>query len=902
MKDQEKKIAKIKLNYPAPDFIPYTCHLDDSTILLKNNHLLQTIKITGFAQELVGKSQSDLKTTIREALAKNIQKDNVAIYLHTIRKRKNLRPKGNFNNEFCKALDQGWNKLHKWESKFVNELYLTIIYEAKPALKSGKGKALAFLSFTLLRHNVRKEIEHNHKELEKLSNNVLADLTSFGARKLSIYKKDNIFYSQPLRFLSKIVNLDQSFFALKDNDISADLIQSKLAFGSDSYQIKNERESYQGSLFSIKEYNYLSSNLLDKFLQLPMEFIITQSLSFIDPKEIKDQLLAYQTNIKIGGDKRFARDIGIDQLLDGDHNSKTAFGRQQLLINILGKTNDELVRNVEKSIKLLLSCGVTCIRENIYLENCFWSQLPGNFFHLVRKSSAQTSKFGGFGSLSNFPAGSIENNKWGEPVSIFYTSNQTPYFFNFHHNDNGHTLILGPYGSGKTVLLNFLIAQTAKIDFNLYYFDFFNSSEIFVNALDGDYKTLMLRDFDLQINPFALSDSTESREFLVFFLTMLTIDKNEITESGIKCSPAKTNILSKVVEKLFTLPESKRNIKSVSLMLAKTNLADKISFWANDGKFAKFFDHLQDNFTIDPSKNNIYGYDLTNIAESKIILYPLVAYFLNKIERESTPERPSIIVLDEAWRLIDNPFLAPKLDQMLESFKKKNVVVIFASESIEDVAQSNLTNKLTNHLSTQIYLPNKNVTASYKDLFNLSDAEFELMNNIKDNNRRFLLKHANEAIAAELDLSSLEDIIAILSSNEYGIEIMRQVKAKTTGASKEWIPIYLGILGDIFGKDDIDFADLEEELLEIDINDYKNRAAQESLEESKEKIMQGEISIESAYKEEQENKAMNEIPDTTRNIDIEDDESDLIDEPIYEEEEVEANGEEINTEKPSEEN
>ena len=75
MKDQEKKIAKIKLNYPAPDFIPYTCHLDDSTILLKNNHLLQTIKITGFAQELVGKSQSDLKTTIREALAKNIQKD-----------------------------------------------------------------------------------------------------------------------------------------------------------------------------------------------------------------------------------------------------------------------------------------------------------------------------------------------------------------------------------------------------------------------------------------------------------------------------------------------------------------------------------------------------------------------------------------------------------------------------------------------------------------------------------------------------------------------------------------------------------------------------------------------------------------------------------------------------------
>jgi type IV secretion system protein VirB4 len=842
MSDQEKKTSKVKLKLPHPDFIPYTCHFDENTILLKNNHLMQTLKITGFAQELVGKSQSDLKTTIRSSLAKNITEDNIAIYLHTIRKKKNLRPKGEFKNEFCRALDNSWNRLHKWEHKFVNELYLTIIIEAKPTNKVGKGGLLSKFSFMLFKSGVRKHIEENHKVLCQVTDGIMNDLENLGARKLGIYQREGIYYSQPLRFLSKIINLNQDFFPLKDNDLSQDLIMSKLAFGSDSYQIRNSSENYLGSLFSIKEYSDLSPSLIDKFLKLPMEFIISQSLSFVDPKLVLEQYQTYQKHVKIGHDKRFARDIGIDALLEFDNNQKTAFGRQQLLVNILAKTPDDLSRNVEQALKILISYGLTCVRENIYLENCFWSQLPGNFCHLIRKNSTTTASFGGFGSLSNFPAGSIENNKWGEPISIFYTSSQTPYFFNFHHEENGHSLVLGPYGSGKTVLLNFLIAQTAKIDFNLYYFDFFNSAEIFVNALDGSYKTLMLRDFDLKINPFDVDDSEISKDYLFSFLSMLTIEKDEVSNNQITQSNDKKLLLQKVVARLLSLPKEQRNMKSVAAMLKNTPLGEKISFWANDGKFAKFFDHNTCDFQIESGKDNIYGFDLTNIAESKIILYPLVAYFLNKIEQASVDKKPAIVVLDEAWRMIDNPFMALKLDAIMESFQKKNIVIIFASESIDDVANSNMTNKLTSKLSTQIYLPNKNINESYKKLFNLSEAEYALMENIKENNRKFLLKHANEAIAAELDLSSLEDIIAILSSNEYGIEIMQQVKAKTNGHSSEWIPIYLDILSDIFNKEDIDFADLEEELLEIDINEYRNRAAREVMDESQEKIQQGEIS------------------------------------------------------------
>ena len=461
----------------------------------------------------------------------------------------------------------------------------------------------------------------------------------------------------------------------------------------------------------------------------------------------------------------------------------------------------------------------------------------------------------------------MKDNHWGEPISLFYTSNKTPYFFNFHHGSNGHSLILGPYGSGKTVLLNFLIAQAAKVNFDLY-FDFYNSSEIFINALDGDYKNLMLRNFDLKINPFLTDESEESKDFIYSFLSMLTIDKSEITDQGINQSPEKEATILQVAEQILILPIEQRNIQTVTKMLSETNLRDKMSYWSGEGKFAKFFDHSNDEFEINKDKQNIYGFDLTNI-ESKIILYPLVLYFLKKIEREASPDRPSIVVLDEAWRLVDNPFIAPKLDKILKTLEQKNVVVIFASESINDIAKSSLTDKLTTNLSTQIFLPTKDVNENYKTFFNLNDAEFNLMNNIKDSRRNFLLKHGNEAITAELDLTILEDMIAILSSNEYGIEIMRQVKSKTGGTSEEWIPIYLDILRDIFEKDDIDFADLEEELLEIDINDYRNRAALETQDESIERIKQINPNVESAFAKEMENKAMDDIPDTVRSIPVE---------------------------------
>ena len=69
--------------------------------------------------------------------------------------------------------------------------------------------------------------------------------------------------------------------------------------------------------------------------------------------------------------------------------------------------------------------------EDIFLEHCFWSQLPGNFSFLRRQKIINTGRIAGFASLHSFPSGSISGNHWGSAICALKTVLNTPFFFNF---------------------------------------------------------------------------------------------------------------------------------------------------------------------------------------------------------------------------------------------------------------------------------------------------------------------------------------------------------------------------------------------------------------------------------------------------------------------------------------
>jgi ribose 1,5-bisphosphokinase PhnN len=68
---------------------------------------------------------------------------------------------------------------------------------------------------------------------------------------------------------------------------------------------------------------------------------------------------------------------------------------------------------------------------------------------------------------------------------LLKTSARSPYYFNFHSADLGHSMVIGPSGGGKTVLVNFLMAQLEKFNARYIFIDKDQGAEIFVRASGG---------------------------------------------------------------------------------------------------------------------------------------------------------------------------------------------------------------------------------------------------------------------------------------------------------------------------------------------------------------------------------------------------------------------------------
>ena len=822
----------------ADEFIPFACHYDPTTLLTKNGELLQTIKITGFTFESVnsGSESISLRRTLRKTILENINSSSYAVWFHTVRRKKDLTTGGEYPaGSFSEYLNKKWCKKHDWEHKYVNELYVTIIREGQN-FELNFGSFFRSLSSTAEIKYREKYIDASFKELNDIVEKVLVGLKDFGARRLSMVQKDGITYSEPLQFFGKILNLKETPMPAPIMDASEYLPTHKTFFGFNALEVVGQTGRHFGAILSIKEYHEVTSTAIDEFLQLDQQFIITETFDFINNQLVQKKYEHQKYILSLSGDKIYGKVSGLDEIINSNRNMLTDFGEHQITIMLVEDDMLMLEEETDRIMKSFHELGIVAIREDVMLEDCYWSQLPGNFVFLRRLSPINTSRIAGFASLYNFPAGKISGNHWGNAVTVFYTKSNTPYFFNFHEGINGHTTIIGPYGSGKTVLMNFLVSEAVKYNPRIVFFDHHRGSELFLRALGGKYSRLLkdVRSNKVRLNPFRLSDKPENRQFLKLWLYYLLMDENS------QISEADRNKLEAAVDYVFSLPEGQRKLSSVAAkfwpisteelvsqseklmkeieeknkanininaLLSEVNKSkdnsenketgDKILFlnsaearlanWYGEGKLAHIFDNVDDGLDLNA---DYLGFDLTEIVQEKWPVPAVISYLLHRV-RQLLDGRPTIIVLDEAWRLVDNQAVAPRLGDFLDYASQRNAIVIFATESVSEASSSNITKALMQKIATQIYLPNPEADNVYKNVFSLSEKEFEMLKSMYKEERQFLLKHHGDAVVAKLNLSGMNDVISVLSGNRENIAFLESIILEVGDNPKDWLPKFL---------------------------------------------------------------------------------------------------------------
>ncbi|MCD6035825.1 MAG: VirB4 family type secretion/conjugal transfer ATPase [Rickettsiales bacterium] len=777
---------------PFADFIPYACHYDPHTLLTKNGELVQVIKITGFSYETVGRVKVALREAVRRSVLDNIETNRIALWFHTIRKRTNLDPGGTYDNNFAAFLNYAWRTKHEWENKYVNTLYVSIIYDGQPVKVTSPVDFLRSLYPPLLQRSHEAHLEAAHEDLNRTVERMLVSLENFGAKRLGLYQESGITYSEPLQFLARIINLEEAPVKMPVSDISHYLPRSRIAFGNNAFEVIGDREKHFGAILTLKEYHELSTKILDALLQLPQRFIVTQSVDFVKRDEAVKDFKELSELLEVSGADDVAYQSGITEIMKNDTGSLVDFCQHQLTIMCVAGSLEQLQEDMRNAMYELGNMGVVAVREDLRMEQTYWSQLPANFRFLCRQNYIDTARIAGFASLHNFPAGKSSANHWGPAATIFHTEAGTPYFFNFHIGDNGHTLVVGPYGQGKTVLVNFLVSEARKFKNKLFYLDYSHASTVFVQALGGSYHSIEAtqpgKAPSCALNPLGLSDTANNRRFLVKWLGYV------LTAEGVLLEAADERLVDAVVNKLYTLMPEQRTLLNVAKMfqaLGAVHMVQRLQPWFGSGSYAYLFDQRTDAFDVEDQK--IYGFAMNAVVDEPKLLGPVLSYLFYRIETKLDGE-PAIIVLDEAWKLVDNPLFAPDLEDWLERIKARNAMVIFATESMEDASHSQITRSIVEKTATQIYLPNPKATRVYEQVFGLSSEEYRLLTSMNKEKRHFLLKQGTDAIIARLDLSGMEEL-SILSGDEKKVELMEQA-IRDAGANEPeaWVPVFYNLL------------------------------------------------------------------------------------------------------------
>jgi type IV secretion system protein VirB4 len=139
------------------------------------------------------------------------------------------------------------------------------------------------------------------------------------------------------------------------------------------------------------------------------------------------------------------------------------------------------------------------------------------------------------------------------------------------------------------------------------------------------------------------------------------------------------------------------------------------------------------------------------------VVAPMLTYLFHRLE-ERFDGRPTLLILDEAWTFLDHPLFAARIREWLKVLRKKNVAVLFATQSLADIASSSIAPAIIESCPQRILLPNdRAIEPQSRDAyerFGLNGGQIELVSRATPK-RHYYLQSARGNRLFELGLGPI---------------------------------------------------------------------------------------------------------------------------------------------------
>lgn len=762
----------------AGDRLPFARHVDPTTIRLRDGSLMRTLRVAGFPFETEGDDVLNHLTTVREVVLRSTLNSGLVLYHHLIRRRVHVDLAARFPDPVSAEIDRRWSERLNDKQLFLNEQFLTILVRP-PRGKAGLPERLGRIG--------RRSGEPGGAEslaLDSASAALTAALQPYGARVLGTYATEAGTFSEPLEFLSAIYNAETRPVLLPegDTDLGQHIPYSRVSFGLEAIEVRGPSQRVFTSILGIKEYpDATRAGLLDSLLRVPHELVITESFAPVERQTARERIDLGLRRLRSADETAATERAEMLAARDGVGAGQISFGDHHLSVLVRSDSLEHLESATAITAAALADTGAVAVREDVNLEPSFWGQFPGNEHYVVRRALVSSANAAGLISLHGFPLGRAKDNHWGDPISVLETTSATPYFFNFHDGDLGNFTIIGPSGSGKSVVLNFLAAQAQKMEPRTILFDKDRGSEIFLRALGGRYERIS-RGRPTGLNPLGIADSPVNRAFLRDWLGCL------LEASGAE----EETIVARAIDEIFAHRGELRRLRFVRDLVAggrrpePGDLASRLDAWIFDGEHAWLFDNPADLLEFD---NRILGFDMTELLEDRRLRTPVLMYLFHRIE-DCLDGSPTMILIDEAWKALDDPMFAQRIRNWMKTLRKRNGMVGFATQSAADALDSSIASAIVEQTATAIFMPNNKAREEeYCAGFGLSAQELEFVRSLPAHSRCFLVRHANSSVVVRLDLSGMPDLLTVLSGRESSVRRLDELRASVGDDPARWYPL-----------------------------------------------------------------------------------------------------------------
>ena len=270
--------------------------------------------------------------------------------------------------------------------------------------------------------------------------------------------------------------------------------------------------------------------------------------------------------------------------------------------------------------------------------------LPGNPYANVRQPIVHTLNLAHMMPVSAVWAGPETNRHLNAPpLMMAETRGSTPFRLDLHVGDVGHTLIVGPTGSGKSVLLSLLALQFRRfIGAQVILFDRGRSARAATLAMGGASIELGLEG-TLSLQPLARIDEPGEIAFALQWVTAL------LTNEGVRVTPDVKDAVWTALQSLASAPRPERTLTGLAVLIQSNALVAALAPYTLEGAYGRLLDGAAEQLALD----DVLHFEMEQLMQHKAPVPPVLTYLFHRLEARFDG-RPTLLVLDEAWTFLDD--------------------------------------------------------------------------------------------------------------------------------------------------------------------------------------------------------------------------------------------------------